>query len=129
MGASPKVLPPTLLCWLITSEADIGGMAIEVELSFQNSFTSVAVWQMVAEGQSDKTASDMEVPMKKRCVIEFLHVENIDIHQHFLYCYWDKPVDVSTVKWWLMCLSSADIGADFCEHGMHSCSKCVKMHS
>jgi len=28
---------------------------------------------MTAEGQSDKMASDMEVRMKQRCVIEFLH--------------------------------------------------------
>ena len=32
---------------------------------------------MTAEGQSDKLASDMEVRMKQRCVIEFLHAENI----------------------------------------------------
>ena len=33
--------------------------------------------QMAAEGQSDKMAPDMEVHMKQRCGIEFLHVENI----------------------------------------------------
>jgi len=37
----------------------------------------VAVWQRVAEGQSDKMAPDMEVHWKQRCGIEFLHVENI----------------------------------------------------
>jgi hypothetical protein len=43
----------------------------------------VAVRQMTAEGQSDKMASDMEVHMKQRHVIEFLYVEKIapnDIH-------------------------------------------------
>jgi len=42
---------------------------------------------MTAEGQSDKTASDMEVCMKQRCVTEFLHAEKIelnDIHRHIL---------------------------------------------
>jgi len=42
----------------------------------------VAVWPMAA-GQSDKTASDMEVQIKQRRVIEFFLVEKIapiDIH-------------------------------------------------
>ena len=37
----------------------------------------VAVGQMAAEGHSDKMTSDMEVCMKQRCVIEFLHVEKV----------------------------------------------------
>jgi len=32
---------------------------------------------MTAEVQSDKMASDMEVRMKQRCVIEFLYAEKI----------------------------------------------------
>jgi len=32
---------------------------------------------MVAEGQSDKIASDMEVSMKQWYAIEFLHAKNI----------------------------------------------------
>ena len=38
---------------------------------------------MVAERQSDRMVSDMEVHMKQRCITEFLHVEEnapIDIH-------------------------------------------------
>ena len=38
---------------------------------------------MTVEGQSDRMESDMEVCMKQRCVIEFLHVEKMtptDIH-------------------------------------------------
>ena len=33
----------------------------------------VAVQQMMAEGQPDRMASNMEMHMKQRCVIEFLH--------------------------------------------------------
>jgi len=43
----------------------------------------VTMTQMAAEGQSNKMASDMEVHMKQRCGLEFLHVEIIarmDIH-------------------------------------------------
>ena len=42
---------------------------------------------MAAEGQTDKIASDMEMQMKQRCVIEFLRLEKIaptDIHQQWL---------------------------------------------
>jgi len=66
---------------------------------------------MTAEGQSDKMASDMDVHMKQRCVIEFLHVEKIasnDIHRRLLNIYGDQTVDVSTVRWWVARFSSGD---------------------
>jgi histone-lysine N-methyltransferase SETMAR len=72
---------------------------------------SVAVRQMTAEGQSDKMASDMEVRMKQRCVIEFLHAEKIapnDIHRRLLNVYGDQTVDVSTVRRWVARFSSGD---------------------
>ena len=37
MSAALKVTPPVLLCWPITSEANVGGMAVEVEPSDQYS--------------------------------------------------------------------------------------------
>ena len=57
---------------------------------------------MAAEGQPGKMASDMEVCMKQRCGIEFLHAErNVlsDIHRHSLNVYGDQTVDVSRVRW------------------------------
>ena len=33
--------------------------------------------QKAAEGQSDKKASDVEVKMKQRCGIQFLHLEKM----------------------------------------------------
>jgi len=71
----------------------------------------VAVRQKAAEGQSDKMASDMEVRMKQRCVIEFLHAEKIapnDIHRRLLNVYGDQTVDVSTVRRWVVHFSSGD---------------------
>ena len=71
----------------------------------------VAVRQMTAEGQSDKMASDMEVRMMQRCVIEFLHAEKIvpnDIHRRLLNVYGDQTVDVSTVRRWVARFSSGD---------------------
>jgi len=35
----------------------------------------VAMQQMAAEGQSDKMAFDMDVHVKERCGIDFLHAE------------------------------------------------------
>jgi len=48
------------------SEADIGGLAVEVELSINIPLHFVAVWQIAAEAQPDKTVSNMEVCMKQR---------------------------------------------------------------
>jgi len=74
-------------------------------------YTFVAMRQMAAEGQSDKMASDMEVRMKQRCVIEFLHAERIapiDIHRRLLNVYGALTVDVSTVRRWVVRFSSGD---------------------
>ena len=64
---------------------------------------------MAAEGQSDKTASDMEVCMKQMCVTEFLHVEKMaptDVHQRLMNVYGDQTMDVSTVWWQVLHFSS-----------------------
>ena len=66
---------------------------------------------MAAERQSDKMASDMEVQMEQRCVIEYLHAQKMaptDNHQCLLNIYGDQPVDLSTVRWWVVLFSCAD---------------------
>ena len=69
---------------------------------------------MAAEGQTSKMESDMEVCMKQRCVTEFLYAEkkkkiaHTDIHQFLLNVYGHQPVDESTVKWWVLHVSSGD---------------------
>ena len=70
--------------------------------------------QIAAEGQSDKMLPDIEVYLKQRCGIEFLHVEKIapfDFHLHLLNVHEDQTVDVSTVRWWVVCFSSGDSGS------------------
>ena len=60
---------------------------------------------MAAEGQSDRMASDMEVYLKQRCVIEFHHVEKIaptDIHNDLLNISGDQIVDVRTASQWVV---------------------------
>lgn len=99
MRDAPKVIPPILLCWSLTSEAAVG-MTVEVESS-QTLLHFVAMWQMAAEGHSDKLVSHVEVHVKKRGGIEFLHAENssTDIDQHSLNVYGVQTLNVSTVRW------------------------------
>ena len=64
---------------------------------------------MAAEGQSDRMASDMEVHVKQRCVIESLHVEKnapVVIQHHLLNVCRDQAVDSSTVRHWVVLFSS-----------------------
>jgi len=88
---------------------------------------------MGAEGQSDRMVSDMEVPMKHRCGIEFLHSEKVastDIHQHLLNVYKDQTVNVSAVRQWVVHLSSSSSHADFSQCGTKGFgSPLVKMPS
>jgi len=59
-------------------------------------------------------ASDIEVCMEQRYVIEFLHVEKMpptDIHQCLLNISEDQTVNVRTVRRWVVCFSSGDIGS------------------
>ena len=69
---------------------------------------------MATEGQSDRMVSYMEVHMKQRGAIGFFHMEKMaprDIHQHLLNIYGDQPVDVSTVRKWVVHFSSGNSGS------------------
>ena len=81
MRAAPKAMPPVLLFWPTTLEAEGGGTAVDVEPSQQHPVTFC--WQMASKAQSDKMVSDMEVCLKQRSITEFFHEEKmtpIDIH-------------------------------------------------
>ena len=78
MRIVPKVISPILLHRTTTSEVDAGRMAVEGESSHLP-----YILLPHDEGQDVKMASDVEVKMKQRCVIEFLYAEKmalIDIH-------------------------------------------------
>jgi len=69
----------------------------------------VAVGQMAEEGHSDKKASGLEIRMKHRCVIEFLHAEKMapnDTSQNLLDIYGHQTVGVNTVRWKVVHFSS-----------------------
>jgi len=66
---------------------------------------------MVEVGQSDQIKSDMEACLKQRCGVEFLHAEKIaptDVHECLLNISGDETVDLSTVRWWVVCFSSVN---------------------
>jgi len=49
--------------------------------------------------------------MEQRCIIELIHAEKMvptDIHQCLLNTDGDQPVDMSTVRWWVVSFSSGD---------------------
>ena len=67
------------------------------------------MWQLAAEGQSDKMVSDMEVCMKQGYGIEFLYAEKnavTDIHWHLLNFFGHQTVDMGMMMWWVLCFSS-----------------------
>ena len=66
---------------------------------------------MAAEGQSDRMVSDVEMRMKQRCGIEFLHEEKMaptDVDRQLLNVYGDQTADVGTVRQWVVCFSSGE---------------------
>ena len=57
--------------------------------------------------------SDAEMCTEQWCGIEFLYLEKIaptGSHRPLLNIYGEQTVDVSTVRWWVMCFSSGDSG-------------------
>ena len=64
MRAAPKVMPPILLCWPVSSDADVGDIAVEVQPFPQYSIT-FCCHVMGAEGQSDDMVPDMKVHVKQ----------------------------------------------------------------
>ena len=110
--AAPKLMPPILLCWPTKSEAEVGGMASEMESSHQ--YSTMFCCHVTDDNRRvklDKMKSDVEVYMKQRFVIEFLHVEKmalITIHLCLLNIYRDQTVNVSTVKQWVLHFSSGN---------------------
>ena len=87
---------------------DVGGITIEAQPSANILLHVVAVWQVAAEGQSDRKVSNMEVCVKQRCGIYFLHAEKkmapTDILQLLLRVYGDQIEDVSSVRggWYIL---------------------------
>jgi len=111
MRAALKVMSPILWFRPMMSEADVGGMAVEAELSHQYSITFCChvtdgsrgeVWQnQFWHGSECETKVWNWTPCEK--------MTSTDAHQYSLNVYEDQRVDVSTGKCW--CLSAVATAA------------------
>ena len=106
-----KIMSPILLCWPITSEADVGGMAVEAEPSWQYFITRCccvtagsrgAVWQNdVWHGNAYETkVSHWISPCGNNCT-----------HCCLLNVYRDQTVNVGTVRHQVIHFSSHSRGS------------------
>ena len=104
-----SVMPPLLLCWLTTSELDVGG----VEPSHQYC-TCLLSYDRQQQKGTDKMVSDMEAHMEQKHGTEFFHAENTALIDSYP-CLWnisgDQTVDVNIVRWRVVRFSSGDSGS------------------
>ena len=113
---------PFLLYWPTPSEADGGGIVVELEPSNQYSITCHC---HVTDGSRGGTLSQKHLTwtgLWSKVVSSFLHVEEMastDIHQFFLNISGDQRVDVNTVRRLVVHFSNST-GIDFDEHSMQA---------
>ena len=78
MRVALKTVPPILLCWSITSEADVGGVAVEAEPSHQY---SVICCCHLTDGSRGVDLQNgiwfFHLHMKQRGAIELFHTEKM----------------------------------------------------
>ena len=105
-------LPPTLLYWPTMSEVDVCGVAVEAEPFHQCSITLCccatdgsrgALWQNGVWHGSVYAVCVFSMHWIPPC-----GMASIAIHSYLLNVYGDQPVDVSTVKGWVICFSSGN---------------------
>ena len=110
--AAPKEMPPILLCWPAITEIDVYGTAAEIEPSWQCSIPfcfHVKRWPQ--KGSLTKWHQTWKCAWNKGMSLNFLmrkKMEPIDIQWCLLNAYGDQPVDVSTVRQWVVHFSNGD---------------------
>jgi len=112
MKAVLKVIPPMLLCWPKTSEADGGGMAVEVESSHQ--YPIIFSCCMTDGSRGTIWQNGTWHGSVYRCEVGFLHVEKMvptNTLWHLLNVSRDQTVYVNTVRWWVVHFNSNDSGS------------------
>jgi len=108
--AAPKITS-ILLCWLTTPEADVGGIAVEVEPFHQHSATfccCVTDGNRGALWQSDVWHTSVDEAKVRHWITR---CRKNGAHWHsptLLNIYGDQTVDLSTVRWWVAHFSGGD---------------------
>lgn len=122
---APKVMLPVLLHWLMKSHWrdkcwwDGSRGWTSVPLHF------VVMRQMAAQGQSGNMMSHMEGCMKQSLSLNYTVWKKIaptNICWHLLSIHGHQPVDVSTVRWWLVHFSSGDSKVKNKPHSKQLCT-------
>ena len=121
---APKVKPPILLYWSMTSEVYVGGLAVEAEPSHQYSTTFCCCVTDVCRGAVWPNG------IWHRSVYEAKVCHWIPPFSFITVCWMLIGVGVSTVRWWLVCSSSGDSGVvkshkphvNFYEHSIQALS-------
>lgn len=101
---------PTLLYWPTTLELGVGGMTVEVKPSHQYSIH----YHATGGSRGATWENSIWLWSAYRGITEFLHVEEItsvDIHRSLLNIYGYQTLDVSTLRWCMVCFNSGDIGS------------------
>ena len=103
--ATPKVMPPILLCWSMTSGADdvepLHWYAVTFCFRVPDG-SRETVWQNGAWCRSAGEAKGWN------WIPPYGKMAPIDSHWCLLNVSGDQPVDVSTVRWWVVHFSSGD---------------------
>ena len=111
LRAAPKVMPPILLCCPTMSEADVGGTAVETELSHEypvifcycvTDGSRGAIWQIGVwhESVDEARACHWIRPCRKKNCSHW--------HWNSLNIYRDQIVDSSTVMQWVVHFRNGD---------------------
>ena len=134
LRAALKVMPPILFFWPTTSEADVGGMAVEVEPSHQYSITFCccvtdgsrgAVWQNgVWHGSAYEAKVCHWIPP---CRKNGTHWHSLMLAEHLWRpnsgCEHSEVVGGAFQQWWQQQWVTST-GAGFDEHGMQALVHC-----
>ena len=108
--AAPKVMPPVLWCWPMMSEADVDGMAVDVQPSYQY----LLLFIVCCHDKCQQRGRLREWCLTWKCVC----CKGVSLNSsmwknkwqsHLVNVYRERTVDVSSVRRWVVRFSSGDV--------------------
>jgi len=126
-----KVKPPILLCWPMTSEADVCGTSVR-GWTLPQTFHCILLlcdrwqqrdgltkWHLTWECIWKELSVNFSTQRKMALIV---------IHQCLLNIYGDETVDKSTVRWWVVYFSSSDSDVKYEPHSGQLCASVRLWH-